>query len=211
MLKNDNRSDEQLISILWDYLTIETPLTHADIIIVGGCDDTQTIELAIDLHQTSFAPLLLFSGQQLELADSGAAYAAKRARTRGVPEDLILREPLAKNAGQTITHTCELLEKMSIPVSSALLIHKPFMTRSFLATAEVQWSGTAPKFIVQHTQTGLIESTLRSGRGDVFRSILGEFQRIRSYGKKGYQSVQDVPNSAQIAYDTLIWRGHKTR
>ncbi|HMH70107.1 MAG TPA: YdcF family protein [Candidatus Saccharimonadales bacterium] len=206
------KSDDALLDTIWDYMVIETPLQHADVIIVGGSTDTGAAQYAAELYGMNFAPLIVFSGYQQPGMDmSEAELFAKTALSFGVPESAILREPQAVNTGQNITFSQQLLAEKGIVPKTVILVHKPYMARRFLATAEAQWEGEKPVFITRHESIGRPGYTLRRGRGEVIRKLLGDFQRMRPYGKKGYQSPQEIPEEVQAAYNALLYRGHKTR
>ena len=205
------RSDDDLLDIIWNYMVIETPLQHADVIIAGGCTDTGVAQYAAELYNTGFAPRIVFSGyQQPGMDTTEAELFARTAMSFGVPESAILREPLAANAGQNITLSQQLLTEQGIIPKTVILVHKPYMSRRFLATAEAQWQGEKPTFITRHETIGRVGYTLRQGRGEVIQKMLGDFQRMGSYAKKGFQSPQEIPEKVQAAYDALLWRGHKT-
>jgi uncharacterized SAM-binding protein YcdF (DUF218 family) len=208
----DRRSDDQLLAIIWQYLAIETPLQHADVIIADGTKDVDVAHLATELYGMSFAPIIVFSGAGQPNADmSRADSMAKIARTYGVPESAILKESRAKNTSEVIALSQALLVENGIVAKSVILVDAPYMARTFLATAEAKWEGEQPQFINRHESTSLPEYSLRHGHGETIRDILGNFQRLRSYAKKGYQSEQIIPDEVQVAYDAMIWRGHKSR
>lgn len=208
----DRRSDDQLLVIIWNYLAVESPLKHADVIIADGTNNTDTAHLATELYGMSFAPLIVFSGGTQEGSDMTKADSmAKIARTYGVPESAILKEMSASNATQVIANTQQLLLDQGITPETVILVDAPYMSRTLLASAQAQWQGELPEFISRHESTSLPEYSLRHGRGETIRNILGNFQRLRSYAKKGYQAEQDIPKEVQIAYDAMIWRGHKSR
>jgi uncharacterized SAM-binding protein YcdF (DUF218 family) len=208
----DRRSDDQLMVILWNYLAIESPLKHADVIITDGTKDIDAAHLAAELYGMSFAPLIVFSGGEQQGSDMTKADSmAKIARTYGIPESAILKEQSAKNTTEVIANVQSLLLEQGITPATTILVDVPYMSRTLLAAAEAQWKGDQPEFVSRHESTSLPEYSLRHGRGETFRDILGNFQRLRSYAKKGYQSEQEIPDAAQIAYDALIWRGHKSR
>lgn len=211
-MEHSKQSDDDLLQIIWDYMVMESPLAHADVIIAGGNNDTGVATYAAELYNAGFAPKLVVSGfQQPGLEKTEADLFADVALSLGVPESAILREPNAANTGQNITLPQELLTQHNITPKTIILVHKPYMARRFLATAEAQWKGEKPVFITRHEPISRVEYMLRQGRGEVIRKMLGDFQRMRPYAKKGFQSPQVIPDEVQQAYDTLIWRGHKTR
>lgn len=208
----DRRSDDQLIAIIWNYLAIDTPLQHADVIIANGTKDVDVAHLATELYGMSFAPLIIFSGGEQQGSEMTKADAmAKIARTYGVPESAILKDQSAANTVQAITNAQLLLAEHNITAKAVILVDAPYMSRTLLASAQAQWKGDLPAFISRRESTSLPEYSLRHGRGETIRDVIGNFQRLRSYAKKGYQSEQEIPDAVQIAYDALIWRGHKSR
>jgi uncharacterized SAM-binding protein YcdF (DUF218 family) len=208
----DNRSDDQLLAIIWNYLAVEAPLKHADVIIADGTKEIDVAHLATELYGMSFAPIIVFTGGPQQGSDQTRAEAmAKIARSYGVPEAAILKEMTATNTTQAVTQSQQLLTEQGITPSSVILVDAPYMARTFLASIQAQWQGTLPELISRHESTALAEYSLRHGRGETIRNILGNFQRLRSYAKKGYQAEQVIPDEVQTAYDALIWRGHKSR
>jgi uncharacterized SAM-binding protein YcdF (DUF218 family) len=208
----DRRSDDQLLAIIWNYLGIESALKHADVIIADGTKDIDVAHLATELYGMSFAPLILFSGgEQADSTMTKADAMAKIARSYGVPESAILKDSQASNTTQVITNAQALLTENNVTPATVILVDAPYMSRTLLATAQAQWQGEPPEYINRHESTSLAEYSLRHGRGETIRDILGNFQRLRSYAKKGFQSEQIIPEEVQAAYDAMIWRGHKSR
>jgi uncharacterized SAM-binding protein YcdF (DUF218 family) len=208
----DNRSDDQLLAIIWNYLAIESAPQHADVLIADGTKDVNVAHLAAELYGMSFAPVIIFSGGQQPNSDMTIADAmTKIARSYDVPESAILKDPQATNTTQVINNAQSLLAEQGITAKTVILADAPYMSRTLLASAQAQWHGEQPEFICRHESTSLPEYSLRHGRGETIRDILGNFQRLRSYAKKGYQAEQVIPGEVQAAYDAMIWRGHKSR
>jgi hypothetical protein len=208
----ENRSDDQLLAIIWNYLSVDSAVKHADVIIADGTKDVNVAHLATELYGMSFAPLIIMSGGEQSGSDMTIADAmVKIARSYEVPESAIIKDPSAKNTTQVITNAQALLTEQGITPKTVILVDAPYMSRTLLAAAQAQWTGEQPEFISRHESTSLAEYSLRHGRGETIRDILGNFQRLRSYAKKGYQAEQEIPDSVQVAYDAMIWRGHKSR
>ena len=212
MTAKDPRSDHELLQIVWDYMSYETPLKPADAIVVGGCSDTGLAHYAAELFHMNFAPLIVFSGYQAPGMDTTEAdLLAHAARQLGVPESAILREPTASNTGDNITHSAALLHEQGIAPERVILVHKPYMSRRFLATAEAQWPAPQPEFITRHQAMTLTEYSLKHGRGETIRRTLGDFSRMAKYAKKGYQAVHDIPLEVQQAFEIMASRNHQIR
>ena len=211
-MNKDPRSDNELLQIVWDYMSYETPLRHADVMVVGGCTDTGLAHYAAELFHMGFAPLIVFSGyQRSDMDTTEADLLAQAARQLGVPESAILREPTATNTGENITRSVELLKEKGIDIERVILIHKPYMSRRFLATAQVKWSEPQPELITRHQTISLTEYILKLGRGEVIRRTLGDFNRMAKYAKKGFQAHHDIPAQVQEAFDVMAARGHQIR
>jgi uncharacterized SAM-binding protein YcdF (DUF218 family) len=212
MLRKDPRSDSELLQIVWDYMSDETPLQQADVIIVGGCSDTGLAHYAAELYHMGFAPYIVFSGYQAPGMDTTEAdLLAQAARNLSVPDSAIFREQTASNTGENITRTITLLEEKGIAAKRVILIHKPYMSRRFLATAQAQWPEPQPMFISRHENISLTEYTLKHGHGEVIRRVLGDFSRMAKYAKKGFQAHHDIPESVQEAFDIMADRNHQIR
>lgn len=208
----NNKSDDQLLQIVWDYMSVEDPLRPADVIVVGGCKNTQLAIYASELYQTGFAPLIVFSGHaQADMDMTEADLLAQAARQSGVPDSAILREQHASNTGENITLTAALLKEQGIEPKTVILVHQPFVSRRFLATAQAQWPHPQPEFITRHETTPMVEYTLRHGRGETIRKTLGDFSRMEKYAKKGHIVHNDIPAEVKEAYQIMANRGHKIR
>lgn len=205
------RSDDELLKLVWDYMEIQSPVAQADAIILAG-NDSGAAAYTAELYALNLAPIIVCSGgAQPGVVEADADLLARTLRDCGVPNSAILREMTARNSGESIRYSQQLLSQNSLAVNRVILVHSPFSSRSFLATAQAQWPDPKPAFIARHEAIGLTEYSLRYGRGETIRRTLGEFQRLRSYAKKGYQSPQIIPEDVQDAYDTLIGRGHHTQ
>jgi len=128
-----------------------------------------------------------------------------------VPESAIIREQSASNTGENIRNSQATLKEQGINPGKVILVHKPYMARGFLATAEAQWNGPKPEFMVTHEEISIDNYYLKLGRGETIRKMLGDFNRMKAYAKKGYQTPQQIPDEVQEAYDALVLRGHQVR
>lgn len=208
----NNKSDDQLLQIVWDYMSFETPLAHADAIVVGGSTNMQLASYAAELFQTGFAPLVVFSGHAKAGTDTTEAdQLAHTARQCGVPDSAILREQTASNAGESIVRSAALLKEQGIEPTSIILVHQPYMSRRFLATAQAQWPAPQPAFITRHETISIVEYSFRHGYNETIRKTLGDFSRMEKYAKKGHQAHHDIPAEVKAAYWEMAERGHQIR
>lgn len=191
-------------------MSVETPLQPADAIVVGGCKNIELARYAAKLYHEKYAPLIVFSGHaQPGMNTTEADLLAETAVNAGVPASAILREHSATNTGQNITLSAELLKEQGITPASIILVHQPFMSRRFLATAEAQWPSPQPKFITRHEETSLAAYSLRHGHERTAHRTLESFGRMETYASHGFQSAHTIPRHIKDAYSTLASRNYQ--
>ncbi len=206
----------QSLQILWDYLTLGQAPKKAELILGFGSFDDNVARRCAQLYLEGFAPRILFTGG-LGRCTSGlftqseAARFADVAVSCGVPRDRILLEDRSTNTRENIEFSRELLRELQIPHARVLGVHKPYMERRITAAMGVYWkeldfSVTSPNMTVQE----YLSEALRQGmtREDAICVIVGDFQRIDLYAKKGYQLPQDIPEQAWQAYHSLVALGY---
>ena len=121
----------------------------------------------------------------------------------GVPSDQLVLDEDAQNTGQNITHSALLVGR----VDSAVLIHKPYMTRRFFATAKAQWPEPQPNFYVTHEHITFRDYLNKRDACDTVRTMLGDFKRMDEYVEKGFQIPQSISQKAKHAYKKLVDAG----
>ena len=128
----------------------------------------------------------------------------------GVPRDAIIIEPHAANTGQNIEFSRRALDAAEIPVTSVMLISKPYMQRRAYATMRKSWPGAdacaPPKNLS-------FDEYLKSIGDDklVIDMLVGDLQRIIEYPARGFAIAQDVPGAVTDAYRRLTAAGHDSR
>lgn len=132
---------------------------------------------------------------------------ARVAEEMGVPRDKILIEDQSTNTGDNVLFTRELLDKRSIHPDSMLLVHKPYMERRVLATFQTLW----PEMLARVSSPAI--DMLNYPNRDIsmenmLNIMVGDFQRILIYPKKGFQIVQQVPDHVMEAYRQLVTEGY---
>ncbi|MDA3631310.1 YdcF family protein, partial [Saccharopolyspora sp. WRP15-2] len=133
-----------------------------------------------------------------------------RALELGVPDSAVLVEPRATNTAENIEYTRELLDTEGIPVSSMLLVSRPYQQRRAFATAKKIWPDVE---IVCSSQRLPLDEYVRA-IGDVSRVInmlVGDTQRITVYAERGFAVPQDVPAEVDAAYRRLVDAGYVSR
>lgn len=207
------------LQILWDYLCLHQTPQQAEVIVGFGSFDDSVAKRAAQLYLQGYAPKLLFTGGLGRCTDGRfpepeAVRFARVAMALGVPEADILREDRSANTKENILFTRAMLEACAIPHRSILGVHKPYMERRITAAMGVYWpeqifyvtspAMTVPEYLQSATRQGLPQA-------EAISVIVGDFQRIDLYAKKGYQLPQEIPEEAWEAYRALVAMGYDSQ
>ena len=203
------------LQTVWDYLGMHQTPEPADVIVGFGNFNTNIARRAAELYHQGLAPVVLFTGglgRNTEglLPEPEAVRFARVAMECGVPEKAILLEPESTNTAENILFTRRLLEERGIPHKRILGVHQPFMERRITAAMGVYWPEQA--FRVTSPQTSItdyLEDAKKQGvtENAAVSVIVGDFQRMELYAKKGYQIPQYIPPEAWKAFHKLVAMG----
>lgn len=203
------------LEVLWDYMQLHQNPKKADVILGFGNFNTNIARRASELYLAGYASKILFTGglgrNTLGLLPEPEARRFSRiALDMGVPEKDILLEEKSRNTAENILFSKVLLEANSIPHRCILGVHQPFMERRICAAMGVYWpelsfSVTSPqitlsKYLADSITQGITENAAIS-------VIVGDFQRVELYAKKGWQIPQQIPPHAWAAYNALVALG----
>ena len=198
-----------------DYLGMHQTPEQADVIVGFGNFNTNIARRAAELYLRGLAPVVLFTGglgRNTEglLPEPEAVRFARVAMECGVPETAILLEPESTNTAENILFTRRLLEQRGIPHERILGVHQPFMERRITAAMGVYWPEQA--FRVTSPQVSIsdyLEDAKKQGvtENAAVSVIVGDFQRMDLYAKKGYQTPQYIPPEAWEAFHKLVAMG----
>jgi uncharacterized SAM-binding protein YcdF (DUF218 family) len=141
-----------------------------------------------------------------EWAETEAGAMARVARECGVPEEAIHIEDRARNTGENIRFSRELLDARGIVLSTAIVVQKPYMERRTIAALEVQWPEVG--FRASSPEMGFAEYCA----GDLTQELVtaamaGDFQRILDYPALGFASAQETPEEVMNAFRLLVAAG----
>lgn len=201
--------------LLLEAQRIRDALSRSDVILVLCSYDLRVADYAAELYLRKLAPLLLFSGK--EGANTTGRFSATEAeifagiaRRCGVPSEAILLEKEARNTGENVRFSRELVVARGIPVRKVIAVQKPFMGLRVRATFQKAWPEvealvTSPPQELEH---------LAPPGMDLFEAIsimVGDFQRVLEYPKLGFQTEQPVSDEALAAFDYLKRRGYTGR
>lgn len=197
------------IEQLWQYMQLNHSLTPVDCLLVMCSNDLRVAEHAAKLYQQGLARYVLFSGGEGRFTQglfekSEAETFADVAKAAGVPEAAILLETNASNSGENVRFSEQLMRDNGLMFDSFILVQKPFMEQRALATFEKQWlspysqvlvsSSAEPFFDYINEEMPLIE---------VLEALIADYERIKTYPAKGFQSEQPVPDDVEAAYSDI--------
>ncbi|MFE2047559.1 YdcF family protein [Streptomyces sp. NPDC059459] len=200
---------------LWDYHRMGHTPRPCSVAIGLGSHDLGVAETAVDLHKRGMAPLLVFTGSgspttRERMPRGEAVHYRERALELGVPDSAILVEPRARNTGENIRFSRELLEGAGVDVSSVLLISKPYEERRAYATARKLW----PEVEIVSASTPMTLDEYVHSIGDarlVIGMLVGALQRLLIYPEQGFMISQPVPDDVREAYERLCHAGFTSR
>ncbi|MGW4396834.1 YdcF family protein [Amycolatopsis nivea] len=203
------------VQTLWDYHDLHHELRPTDVGIGLGSHDLGVATYTAELyHQGSF-PRIVFTGANapttVERFPRGeAVHYRERALELGVPDEAILVEPTARNTGDNITRSRELLAAHEIEIKSVTLISRPYQQRRAYATCKKLWPGID---VLCASRPLPLDEYIRS-IGDVDRVItmlVGDTQRISLYAQRGFAIPQDLPEPVERAFESLAAHGYTGR
>ncbi|ALO10021.1 hypothetical protein AQF52_4427 [Streptomyces venezuelae] len=119
-------------------------------------------------------------------------------------------EPRARNTGENIRFSRELLLEAGIHVSSVLLISKPYEERRAYATARQLW----PEVEIVSASSPMTLNEYVDSVGDarlVIDMLVGALQRLLIYPDQGFMISQQVPDDVIDAYERLCRQGFASR
>ncbi len=205
------------LEILWDFMDIKHDLpAKADVGIVGGAGSlVDGADRAAELYNTGVFPLIVVSGfanPNLSGTKTEAELLSETLVSHGVPQEAILREPNASNTADNITFSAELLKERGINPKKVILIHKPYMTRRFFATALAYWPKPQPEFFSTSIKTSLrnyyeYDKGVYGGHGRLITLMIGDYERTKEYPKRGWMAEQTIPQEVGLAHGRLVKDG----
>lgn len=201
--------------VIWDYHHVGHTLAPVDAILVLGSHDTRVAERGAELYLAGWAPLVVFSGNLGSLTSEmwtrpEAEIFAEVAHGMGVPRERIVIEGRSTNTGENVSFCKELCAGRGFAVAKAIAVQKPYMERRTLATFRQRW----PELDVIVTSPQMDFESYPSGditRDDVIHIMVGDFQRLMLYARKGWSEPQHIPDDVMDAYQDLVAAGYTRR
>ncbi|KJY42781.1 hypothetical protein VR41_06300 [Streptomyces sp. NRRL B-1568] len=208
-------NQRQRAKLIWDYHRMGHELRAADAAIGLGSHDLGVPVFCAELYRAGFFPILVFSGGSNpthpgRFPRGEAVHFREHALALGVPTEAIVLEPNARNTGQNITFSRDVLAAAGLDVKTVLLVAMPYMERRAFATARKVW----PEVEVICASAPLEFDDYLKTIGDeklVVDQLVGDLQRVIEYPKLGFAIEQDVPEDVHAAYQSLLDDGFDSR
>jgi uncharacterized SAM-binding protein YcdF (DUF218 family) len=203
------------VEVLYDFNQLHQELRPCSVGIGLGSHDPNVPAYAAELYHRHFFPLLVFTGANApttigRFPRGEAVHFREIAIEHGVPARAIQVETEARNTGENVTLTRDLLVKRGVPVHSVLVICRPYQQRRAYATFRAAWPDVDVICASQHLPLDDYVSTI----GDpklVIDMIVGDTQRVIEYPQAGFAAEQPVPERVHEAYRHLVEHGFTSR
>jgi uncharacterized SAM-binding protein YcdF (DUF218 family) len=193
-------------------------LVRADAILVLCSHDIAVAQRGAQLWLEGWAPLLIYSGGLGSLTkhmwtEPEADQFAAIAEQMGVPRDRMLIENRSTNTGENIEFTKRLLAERGLDPQAFIVVQKPYMERRAYATFRRRWPEkdlvvTSPQMSFDEYLAQYRTETLSAEA--MIGIMVGDLQRIRLYGERGFQIPQEIPADVWTAFEALVDAGYDT-
>ncbi|MFE2239293.1 YdcF family protein [Streptomyces virginiae] len=201
--------------LIWDFHQMHHEPRPCSVAVGLGSHDLGVADTTVDLYQRGMAPLIVFTGAtspttRARMPRGEAVHYRERALDLGVPPEHVLVETQARNTGENIQFTRDLLERTGRHIESVLLVSKPYEERRAYATTRKLWPGVA----VVNASTAMPLPDYVESIGDprmVIDMLVGALQRLLLYPSQGFMIALPVPEPVLEAYQRLCEQGFTAR
>ena len=204
------------VRVLWDYHDLHHTPEPTDVGIGLGSHDLGVATCAAQLYFAGTFPLIVFTGANapttIERFPRGeAVHYREHALALGVSDEAILVEPEARNTGENVLFTRELLRQRGIEPKSVVLISRPYQQRRAYATCRKLWPELE---VVRCASLPLTLDDYIASIGDpdrVVNMLVGDTQRIEVYAERGFAIAQPMSHEVRDALERLVAAGFTSR
>ena len=214
---NESFDIDYYAKILWNYHKLNQKIHKSYAILVFGSHDLNVAKKAARLYLDGFSNLIIFTGGfgriTREIWNVSEAEKFKEIAIKpGVPSENILIETNASNTGENISFTKKLLKEHKIFSKDFIIVDKPYRERRTFATLKKQWQEidftiTSPNYSYEDYVKFYSDNLLNISCHEFISIMVGDLQRIKLYGEKGFQIKQEIPDYVWEAYKKLVQLG----
>ena len=209
-----NKTDLELLQMLWDYMHVNHNLEKSDAILVLGCSDLSVVEVGVDVYKKGYADKIIFSGGLGK--DTGkiwdeteAEKFSKIAIQKGIPKENIILENKSTNTGENFRFTKKLIEETGLGIKKFIIVHKPYNERRSYAA----FKKLMPEYeaVITSLDISFEEYEKMAEKNNLPNwtdLMVGDVQRMKVFAQKGWQEEVDMPNEIWNAYEELVKRGY---
>jgi uncharacterized SAM-binding protein YcdF (DUF218 family) len=204
------------VELIWNYMKMNHTLEKSDLIVVFGSHDFQVAHRGAELILNEFAPKVIFSGGLGRITEgtwkkTEAEIFSEIAIEKGVPKNKIILENKSKNTGQNIEFTKKIIFEHKLDIKKIIVVHQPYMERRIYSAIKKQWNDV--NLLVTSPQKNFFEYCMLAKKYGydedlIINIIVGDFQRMDIYYKKGFQIYQEIPSQIWTAYEKLLNIGY---
>ena len=205
------REDWELGRILWEFHRLSLEVAKSDAIIVLGSNDKRVAERGAELWLRGIAPIIVATGGHGNFTrhwpeTEATTFAAILSSLR-IPHSVTLIEDASMNTGENLRFSLDLLKARGMSAKSLTLVHKPFMERRTLATADV----VCPDVLCTVTSPTVDYDSYPNSAlpaDHLLTAMVGDLDRVVQYPSRGLQSQQAIPVAVIEAGEELKRRGY---
>lgn len=204
------------ISILWNYLCLNTKPKRSECIIGLGNILTLVPKKCAELYKQGLGDYIIFSGNcgkgtEGIITKTEAEMFRNIAIEEGVPTDKIFIEPNATNTYENYKYSKKLLIDNHLDPDTFLIVGKPYQERRALAIGDIELSDKKIMISSFNMKVNDFLEYVKSNKlmkvEDVINELVGEINLIIITPQYGLQSYQQIPNEVVASYKKLISLG----
>ncbi len=199
-------------------MQLRQPPETADVLVVLGSIDDRVAKYAALLLHNETAPKCIITGG---LAHNEDLLATKYGKTtesdhfshvmehEGIQRKDVFLETEATSTWENALFSYKILADSYIEPKSLLLVTKPYMERRALATFEAQWPKPGVSIGVTSAGGKFDDYCNEEQPVDIVVNLMvGDYQRIVEYPKRGWQTHPPANRAAEEAFKVLVTAGY---
>ena len=197
--------------VLFEYLGQQFIPNKPNFILVLGSSDLRVAEFASQYYIQNPTDFIVVSGGYGKITkDLWNVSEAKKFSDlmikNGVPDEKIYLDEEATNTGDNIQNAKAIIQQNNLTATEGILITKPYMTKRAFNTASKQWSEIRWSSVSENISFDDYLSTV-DDKDKFINVLVGDLQRIKVYGDKGFQIKENVPKNVWNSFEYLSENG----